>query len=362
MKNTRKHFPVLSQYIYANTASAGLLNDDLMEWRSEHDLDYLIGGSNFRNNAAAKIIPETREVVANFFGAKKENTALVQNFTLGLNILLEGLDRSNRVLLIKDDYPSVNWPFECRGFAISYADLDENLESNILEKIRKDNITVLALSLVQWTNGVKMDMEFIAQVKEEFPGLKIIADGTQFCGTTNFDFENSPLDVLGASAYKWLLSGYGNGFMLFKDGLEDIFSVNTIGFSGAGHDLDDRDTLAFSKHFEPGHLDTLTFGSLQFSLGYLNSLGKENISNHLKLLSSKAKEELGQLGLLSKMMLNREDHSTIFNIKGGDTLFQKLSENGVICSQRGEGVRLSFHFYNSEEDINEVVKILKTVI
>ncbi|CAM3293368.1 aminotransferase class V-fold PLP-dependent enzyme [Zobellia roscoffensis] len=362
MKNTRKHFPVLSQYIYANTASAGLLNDDLMEWRQEHDLDYLIGGSNFRNKVAAKLVSETREVVANFFGAKKENTALVQNFTLGLNMLVEGLDRSHKILLVKDDYPSLNWPFEYRGFDVSYVELCASLEESIRNKIQEQNISVLALSLVQWTNGIQISMNFLTYIKNKFPNLKIIADGTQFCGTSNFDFESSPLDVLGASAYKWLLSGYGNGFMLFKDGMEDVFAVKTIGYNASGHDMDARDKIPFANRFEPGHLDTLNFGSLKFSLEYLNSLGKATIENQLKLLSKKAKEEFGRLGLLSKNVLEREGHSTIFNIKGDNALFEKLTENGVICSQRGEGIRLSFHFYNSEEDIDKVVKILKTAI
>ncbi len=362
MKNTRKHFPVLSQYIYANTASSGLLNDDLMEWRQEHDLDYLIGGSNFRNEVAAKLISETRETVANFFGAKKENTALVQNFTLGLNILLEGLDRSHKILLVKDDYPSVNWPFEYRGFDVSYVPLNEDLEATILNQIEKDKITVLALSLVQWTNGIHINLDFLTKIKQKFPKLKIIADGTQFCGTSNFDFDSSPLDVLGASAYKWLLSGYGNGFMLFKDGMEETFAVRTIGYNASGHDLGARDSIPFANRFEPGHLDTLNFGSLKFSLEYLSALGKDAIENQLKLLSKKAKNEFGELGLLPKSILGRDNHSTIFNIEGNDALFQKLTDKGVICSQRGDGIRLSFHFYNSEEDINEVVKILKTAI
>ncbi|MBU2949042.1 aminotransferase class V-fold PLP-dependent enzyme [Zobellia uliginosa] len=360
MKNTRKHFPVLSQYIYANTASAGLLNDDLMEWRQEHDLDYLIGGSIFRNRVMEKIIAETRQSVADFFGAKKENTALVQNFSLGLNMLVDGLDKKHKVLLVKGDYPSVNWPFEYRGFDISYVDLDENIEANIENIIRKNNISVLALSLVQWTNGLKINMKFLTKIRNEFPNLKIIADGTQFCGTSDFDFESSPIDVMGASAYKWLLSGYGNGFILFKDDIEDMFSVNTIGYNASGHNLNGRDSISFANHFEPGHLDTLTFGSLNFSLKYLNTLGRNAIENQLKLLSQKAKEEFGQLGLLSKVIRDREDHSTIFNIKGDNALFQKLTDNGVICSQRGDGIRFSFHFYNSIEDINTVVKILRT--
>ncbi len=362
MENTRKHFPVLSQYIYANTASAGLLNDNLMEWRQEHDLDYLIGGSTMKTTAMRDGIPKVRKTVASFFGAKPENTALVPNFSLGLNMLLEGLGRDHSILLVQNDYPSVNWPFEYRNLKISYAALDANLENNILEKIKSEEISVLALSLVQWINGIKIDMDFLKSLKKEYPDLLIIADGTQFCGTTDFNFEESGIDVLGASGYKWLLGGYGNGFFLFEDGIESEFSLDTIGFNAANINLNGRDNIRFAKHLEPGHLDTLNFGSLKFSLDYLASLGKTSIENHLKKLSAKAKKEFTELELLEDSVMARKSHSSIFNIMGGNEVFQKLTDNNVVCSQRGDGIRFSFHFYNTEKDIDTIVQLLKTGI
>jgi len=360
MENTRKHFPVLSQYVYANTAAAGLLNDRLLEWRHEHDLDYLIGGSAMKTEAMKNSIPEVRKSVARFFGGKPEHTALVPNFSIGLNMLLEGLENDQKVLLVENDYPSVNWPFEYRGYPVFYAKLNENLEANIHELVRSENISVLALSLVQWVNGIKIDMDFLKSLKNEFPDLLIIADGTQFCGTTNFNFEDSAIDVLGASAYKWLLAGYGNGFMMFNANFQERFSVNTIGFNAADINLNGRDQVRFAKHFEPGHLDTLNFGSLKFSLDYLESLGKKNIEAQLHTLSKKAKQEFTELGLLSEAVVNRKTHSTIFNVKGDDAIFQKLTENNIMVSQRGDGIRISFHFYNTEKDIGQIINVLKT--
>ena len=360
MENTRKHFPVLRQYVYANTAAAGLLNEKLLEWRQEHDLDYLIGGSTMKTEAMKNDIPEVRESVARFFGGKSEHTALVPNFSIGLNMLLEGLDKNQKILLVESDYPSVNWPFEYRGYPVSYAKLNANLEQNILEIVRSDDISVLALSLVQWVNGIKIDMDFLKSLKNEYPDLLIIADGTQFCGTTDFNFEDSAIDVLGTSAYKWLLSGYGNGFMMFKDVIKEKISIKTIGFNAANINLNGRDQVRFAKHFEPGHLDTLNFGSLKFSLEYLEKLGKTNIQKHLEKLSQKAKTEFAKLGLLSNEVVKRKTHSTIFNIKGDDAVFQKLTESNIIGSQRGDGIRLSFHFYNTENDIEQIINALET--
>jgi selenocysteine lyase/cysteine desulfurase len=301
-----------------------------------------------------------RKTVGRFFGCKTENVALVPNFSLGMNILLEGLDLRQRVLLLENDYPSMNWPFESRRFPISYAKIDAALEQNIWDSIKSDSIDVLALSLVQWLSGIRIDLDFLRQLKKDFPDLIIIADGTQFCGTTNFNFEDSAIDILGSSAYKWLLSGYGNGFMLFKDEIMDRFSLKTTGFNAANADMAKKNEIRFSKHFEPGHLDTLNFGSLKFSLEFLETLGKDKVESQLRNLSDHAKKAFTSLGLLDVDVTGRQMHSTIFNITGKDADFQKLSSNGVICAQRGKGIRLSFHCYNTEKEVDQIVRILKT--
>jgi selenocysteine lyase/cysteine desulfurase len=361
MYNYREGFPILDKYIYANTASSGLINESTIEWRKQHDRDFLDGASTMRMNSS-KIITETRSAVGSFFGCSYENVALVQNFSLGLNMLLEGIDKNKKVLLLENDYPSVNWAFENRGFPISYCMINEDLEENILDKIKSDTISILALSLIQWVNGIKIDLDFLKQLKKEHPEVLIIADGSQFCGTTKFNFEESGLDVLGSSSYKWLLAGYGNGFMLFKDEVKEISRIETIGFNSANVDSDGRDKIRFAKQFEPGHLDTLNFGSLRHALGLLAAIGQDNITQKMKSLSIMAKEEFSALGLLEDMVLLRKDHSTIFNIKGDDSVFDHLTNNGILCSQRGNGIRFGFHFYNTYEDIKRIIEILNKVL
>ncbi|WP_273567922.1 aminotransferase class V-fold PLP-dependent enzyme [Maribacter halichondriae] len=359
MQNIQNEFPILTDCIYANTAASGLMYRSLTEWRKQHSVDFLVGASEARADGMQNYIPGARKALATFLGCKVENVALVPNFSLGLNLLLEGLDKRSKILLLENDYPSVNWPFEDRGFSIEYARINARLEENIWEKLESGNFSVLALSLVQWLNGIKIDLEFLKKVKEEYTDLIIIADGTQYCGTERFDFEDSAIDILGASAYKWLLSGYGNGFLLFKDRVQEYFSVKSIGFSAANANKEMRNSIRFAKHFEPGHLDTFNFGSLKFSLDFLNGIGIDNIAAQNKRLSNKAKETFTNLGLLNEDITERKDHSTIFNIKGHDGLYNHLSKEKVICAQRGDGIRLSFHFYNTENDIDKIAKILK---
>ncbi len=359
MEKIRKEFPVLRKGIYANTAVYGLLYDSLLEWRQEHDLDFLIYGSDMRSKTL-KVLSDTRNTVAEFFNCKRENVALINNFSTGLNVLLEGLHPKKKILLIEGDYPSLNWAFENRDFEVRYIQIVANMEARIQEVIEKEHIDVLALSLVQWLDGFFVDLDFLKQLKIQFPNLIIIADGTQFCGSRDFDFDASGIDVLGASAYKWLLAGYGCGFMLFSDRMQEEFSVKSIGFNAANGDLDRKDSIRFAKLFEPGHLSSLAFGSLKFSMDYFTKIGMENITANNKKLAEKAKKEFQGLGLIHDKFTERREHSTIFNIKADEATFQKLLANDVFCAQRGQGVRLSFHFYNTEEEIDAIVKVLNT--
>lgn len=359
MDKVRKEFPVLRKSIYANTAVFGPLYDSLIDWRQEHDLDFLLHGSDMRGKSL-KILSETRKTVGEFFNCKKENVALINNFSTGLNILLEGLAPDQKILLLENDYPSVDWSFENRNFDISYIKMSSDVEDEIHKTVLSKDINVLALSLVQWLDGFLIDLEFIKNLKNQFPNLIIIADGTQFCGSQAFDFDASGIDVLGASGYKWLLAGYGNGFMLFSDKVKDEFTLKTIGFNAANGDFEKKNSVRFAKKFEPGHLSCLSFGSLKFSMEFIQRIGMDKITVHNLELSKRAKQEFTNLGLLADHIVERQKHSTIFNLRVSNSAFERLLEHNVLCTQRGDGVRVSFHFYNSQEDLNSIVRILKT--
>ncbi len=132
MEKLRKEFPVLRKGIYANTAVYGPLYDSLLDWRQEHDLDFLLYGSDMREKTL-KTLSDTRDTVGKFFNCKRENIALINNFSTGLNFLLEGLHPKKKVLLLDNDYPSVNWAFEKRGFEIMYVKINSDVEARIEE-------------------------------------------------------------------------------------------------------------------------------------------------------------------------------------------------------------------------------------
>jgi selenocysteine lyase/cysteine desulfurase len=68
--------------------------------------------------------------------------------------------------------------------------------------------------------------------------------------------------------------------------------------------------------------------------------------------------KFAELDLFDAAILNRKHHSNIFNIKGNSEMFQKLKKNNIICSLRGDGIRVGFHFYNTEADLDKLISVL----
>ncbi len=358
MQDFRAQFPVTEKYTYLNTASCGLFSRDLVRWRHEHDLKLMEGGSIFRDLHKAHI-REIRSTVGQFFSTSESNVALVPNFSFGWNTLLDGISQDKKVLLLNGDYPSVNWPVEHRKFKTCYARLDANLEDNLASAFEKHQPDVFAFSVVQYISGIKIDLNFLAELKSKYPNTLFVADGTQFLGTEVFNFEESPLDGIGASSYKWMLAGYGNGFFLIKDSAQDRIDPIAIGFNSADANFSKEKEIEFVGKLEPGHQDTLNYGSLAESIRFLEKIGMQSIEDHLRSLTIRARNEFQNMGLLNEVAAERSSQSTIFNLNRDGKLFQKLKENKIIASLRGNGIRVSFHFYNSEADLEKLLEVIR---
>ncbi|MEN1786094.1 MAG: aminotransferase class V-fold PLP-dependent enzyme [Bacteroidota bacterium] len=354
----RDHFPVFETEIYANTATCGLMHRDLMKWRRTHDLDFLNNGSTAKQGVA-ELLEDTRAAVAHLFNGVSQNVALAPSFSQGLNLLLEGLHPKEKILLLEEDYPSLNWPFESRGFQRNYVALGPTMETQIYEGIKRHHSTVFACSLVQWYNGIKIDLDFLKQLCTDFPELMVIADGTQFLGTESLDFEASKIAVLGSSGYKWMLSGYGNAFFMVAPHFMDRFVLKASGY-GSGRNMKHlSEERTFCKHLEPGHLDSLSFGSLRYALSFFQEVGLDPIGSHNRTLSEVAKTTFGAMGLLEDAVIQRAIHSTIFNLRLDEASYTRLLQNGVSCARRGPGVRVAFHLYNTINDIATIAKLIE---
>lgn len=355
----RELFPVLSSCTYLNTASTGLLSSSHYHWRRQHDEAYLQQGSYFRIHQA-DFLKEVKASIARFVRASPHHTYLIPNFSFGFNTVLNGLAPKQRILLLDNDYPSINYAVQKHNIEAVSIPTGKNMEEDILQAVQKYQPTVFAFSLTQYLDGVQIDLDFLKDLKQRYPQLLLVADATQHCGTGPFDFEESGIDILICSGYKWLLAGYGNGFVCVKEGTaEQLFAATKEIRKPQEPFLHDKDHLSF--FFEPGHQDTLSYGTLQQSLKLFEQFDFPLLTQQLRQLANKAKEAFIQRGMLSEKVAQRKyAHSNIFSLNISTEKYQQLQMAKIICLPRGEGIRVAFHIYNTTNDLDYLLDVLDT--
>jgi len=251
-------------------------------------------------------------------------------------------------------------PFKSRGFKIEYVRGPGDKLENICNQIKEIKPQVLLVSAVQWTTGNYItDTEF-QTIKKLFPELLILVDGTQSVGTAPLNFEESGIDALITSGYKWVGAGYGNGFILMSKQLEDSIKLKIIG----NNTIMDR---FFTKRnnigqvWEPGHIDTLNFITLQKAVKKLDRIGLDKIENHIKKLALTLKTGLVQSGYLPASHLSGNKHSGIVLLPGTFDIVRKLKAQDVIVSFR-DGIRVSYHYYNTKEDVGRFLEAFRLIV
>ena len=356
MKNLRNQFPILEHTTYLNTAASGIFYESLIAYRHELEADLARLGSGLRDRDP-NFFTEVADTIASFTGNQNGETVLASNFSTGLHQLLEGIPKSKTMLLLEGDYPSLLFAVESRGFTTITCPSSTHPEDALYQIIRDKHPDFLLISKVQYTTGIMISEDFFQTIKKEFPDLIIIVDGTQFIGTEPFNFNTSAIDVLGCSGYKWLLSGYGNGFFLMKKEISNILIPEIYKKAGL-HSPFDASYTSMQAYFAPGHLDILAFGSLQYSLRFLSEIGLETIQTRVQDIVQYAKLQFEAMGILRTPAIQTKPSSPILSISGDISLYNKLKSNAIITSLRGEGLRISCHFYTTKDDIDRCLSFV----
>ena len=341
--NIRSLFPVLNSCTYLNTAYVGLLSTQLFEFRNKLEKEYLTEGDKFKIDNHERI-NDFRETISRFINSSKENTFFTSNFSNGFRYVLDLLPKESKILALENDYNSLIEGLNERDFLVDYIPITSDFEVQIEKKLYKNEYGVLAISLVQFLSGIKVDFSALRKIKEKHPKLIIIGDSTQFIGSDFFDFNNSPFDVVIGSGYKWMLAGFGNAYMAVS---HNFFKQT----KSSSKDI--------YKKVYTGHINFLGSASLDFAIKFLQNNDFNNLIKIKKELGCFLREELKVLNLLDQVVKKREDHSSIYTIPGDQILYKTLQNKGVRCALRGGGVRVDIHFYNEEFEINKLIKILK---
>ena len=339
-----QHFPLLTNTTYLNTAYVGLMSSELASFRRDNETFYVSNGGDHYKIKAYEELAEIHQKMSSFFGLSSERCFGVSNFSSGIRETISFLPKGLKVLLIEEDYPSLSNAFIEQNFSCTSIPMQPEIEVEIEKQLEKEKVDILAVSIVQYTSGLLIDQDFLKKLKLNYPDLLIVGDGTQFLGAHEFHFDNSPFDIVAASGYKWILAGFGNGVVMISTSFLERATL---------------DATAMRERFFQGHFNILGMASLGFAIDQLRNNNFQELIKKKTELGLKAKKQLTDEGFLPTWVAARPNHSTIFSINGGEELHDFLQSKNIRVVLRGSGVRVSFHWYNTDQDLFNLVTALK---
>ncbi|HEU4474392.1 MAG TPA: aminotransferase class V-fold PLP-dependent enzyme [Gemmatimonadales bacterium] len=365
-------FPWTSDTTYLNNASIGPLPE-----RTRLALDEFNRGRaaphTLPDRELFAMLAETRKRIARLLGASAEEIALTVNTGFGIGMAARALplEPGDIVLVSDKEFPANVYPWlrlKDRGVSMELMPTTPEGwpdEARLLERLRDPRVRVLAVSLVQFSNGYLVDLERLSAATRE-TGAFLVVDAIQGIGQVPVDLSRTQVDVLACGGQKWLLSPWGSGFVYVRReliGSLDPAITGWLSFEGTDDltrlTLYDDTLRSDARRFELMTLPYQDFAGLNVSLDLLLSIGIDRIRDHLRTLHRPvlAWAEAAGARIVSPPGASG---SGILCVAPDEVqqVHRRLKAARIVCSLREGAIRLSPHCFNTVAEMERVAQTL----
>jgi selenocysteine lyase/cysteine desulfurase len=367
----RKLFLVTKKYIYFNHASTGPLPTAAVKAIEKLAKRYSEQGS-IEWEEYEQLSNGTRELAAKMVNATSDEICFVQNTSQGIILAIGSIpwEKGDNIILMKDAFPTNLYPYlfllpevEKRYVTSSELLSDPNC---ILKQI--DNKTkAVALDWVNFLNGIRIDLAFIGQICQD-RGIYFIIDGMQGLGAVTLDLKKIHVDFFSSAAPKWLLGPHGIGILYVKRETLGRLKPFNLGWLSADwvdfYDIFTPKPLKTSAaRFEEGTKNYLGIVGLQECLKLFHEIGMNNVESQIFHITDYFLSKINDLRFDIITPKAREKRAGIISFRRKDKdsmeLFMKLKQKKIVCSLRENYIRISPHFYNTTEELDQLIKIIR---
>ena len=389
MNKYRKDFPWITKHpklIYFDSAATSLKPQSVIDAEAKYYSDY---GTNTHNSDSAiafkttKKIQDIRAKTATLFNAKASNIVFTSGATEGLNLIAYGLangfiNKNQEVLISKLEHASNLLPWirlaKQGCFKLKYvAEGKTPTADDFIKAItKKTKIITFAGS----SNILGNDIDYLTLVKKAKrinPNIIIVMDAAQYIPHRKIDV-SCGIDFVACSCHK-LLGPTGLGIVYMADKWLPLLQPIKYG-GGMNQTIDKENFVLYNnvEKFEGGTMPLAQIFGWSAAIDYLNKVGYKKIEAYQHQLKKYFIQQL--TGVKNIVIYNKSQPGAIiyFNINKvhAQDLASWLGTKGVICRaglscaklahrivKTQAAVRLSLYFYNTKDEIDRFVKILK---
>lgn len=333
---------------------------------------------------ASQAIYETREKVASLFNIKNPlQIAFTYNSTYALNFAVKGaVPKDSHIITTSLEHNSVLRPVfyekdeNNAHVSIIEPSEDGNIHSEDIIVAMKPETKAVVLTHMSNVTGAIIDLLPITTEARKRNILTIV-DVSQSAGFLDIDVEEMKIDILCFTGHKSLFGIQGTGGIYIREGIP--FSPIIEGGTGSFSKMK-RQPHSMPEALEAGTLNTPGIVSLGAGIDFINSIGLENIRKHEYSLTEKFIEGIKNIEEIIIYGPEKRGPVVTLNIKGVDSgdlaayldeEYGILTRAGIHCAplahesmHSGEngGVRFSFGYFNTEEDITYAINTLKNIV
>lgn len=368
----RSHFSQTTQAgIFFDNASMGPVAPEVtaamtscMELRQAMPMKYY--------RYAAQLFPACQALLSKLIGCQPEELAFTENVAYGINCAARALplQPGDNVILCDREFSSNVYPWLClqrdRGIEARIVPHDGGgLTVARLEQYADRRTRAVAVSSVEFSDGFATDLDAIGQWCQTHNAY-LVVDCAQSLGVMPMDVHRFHIDVLAGLASKWLLGPFSTGFLYVRGELAQHLEPP---FAGADSvktdvgsldpDLDWRDGAA---RFELSLPNAPGIAGLHASLKLMEQTGFETIQQEARRVSSHLIHGLDAIGArLAPCALQEKTRSAIVSFAPPDPqqTYHYLREHGVACSLRGTLIRMGIHAFNTTQEVEQVLSLLR---
>lgn len=371
----RALFPVTDGTVYLNHAAVSPPPAPTIQAVKAQLDDVSKNGSvNYRDWVATK--ERARKLAADMIGARPEQIAFMRNTSDGLSTIANGLRwrAGDNVVTFRNEFPSNIYPWlrlrQKLGVEVRMGEeRDGRVVIEELTNLVDDRTRVIAISQVQYASGFRADLERLGRAARSVDAL-LVVDVIQAMGVIPTNVEAELIDAAAGACHKWLLTPEGVGMLYLSDRACERIEPTLVGWVSVANPEDyrnfeqgwNRGALAW----ETGTGPTALLHGLEASLQLLTETGIDRIAAYLEELTDYFCDKLDhdKYQIVSSRRSREKSQIVCIGHREGVsamTLYSRLKARNIITAPRGDRLRISPHFYNTPDEIDELVRALSLV-
>jgi selenocysteine lyase/cysteine desulfurase len=362
----RKQFPVTATTVYLNTAAAGPLARSTAAAAALYYEQMMNEGDLLWDQWLAHR-EEVRVKVASFINAEPDEIGFTTNTSNGMNLIVDALENHGEVISSDLEFPVTTIPWMHRRIPVHIVkSVDGVVRTEHLRDAMTTRTGILSLSYVQYSNGFRANLEDVASIKG---GHALVINASQAAGVFEIDVKRMKIDALCTTGHKWMLSGYGSGFVYISRELQQNSRPRAIGWLSVQEPYSDRNDEVRLRHdvsarSELGCPHFAGIFALGASVEFMQTIGTKRIEERaldLNRLLTRCLEEGGRKVLSPLSEEQFRSAETLFAAESPARLVATLAANKILVTEKPQGIRVAAHVFNNEDDIERLLDCLKKI-